>query len=274
MLFAQLLAAVAVDRSSIFANSAAAADRRETEESLGIALASRLGQLTSLPPVLTDLAPHDETGLPQPLAPPSGRVILLRSLVLFLKLATLTFNVKADRFSGQKVDSDMHPSVQALWHVTFFTAADFLDQITDVKPDGTRTAVDNGNREEQTLCVVLCEHAAATLRQALKEPGVGRPRQACLQLLTAVLAGMPPDLLRQQIKQLGMSWSMRWARALRLLSAIQPLQLLLGPGIDSFCIFKQSCCLCRAFAIGSGLPEWTSCRSCQRLQHAALLLLL
>lgn len=140
LLFAKLLAAVAVDRSTIFANAAGAADRGESEESLHIALTSRQGQLTSFSPVLlTDLIPHDETGSPQPLAPPSRRVILLRSLVLFLKLATLTFNVKADRNSGQKVDSDMHPSVQALWHVTFFTAAEFLDQITDVKPDNTLT---------------------------------------------------------------------------------------------------------------------------------------
>ena len=135
------------------------------------------------------------------------------------------------------------------------TAADFLKQITDVKPDGTRTCTDTHNPEEQTLCVVLCEHVAVTLRQALKEPWAERQRRACLQLLMAVLADMPPELLGQQIKRLGTGRGVRWAGALRPLFAIQPLQSGVGQCADGLCRLEQFGYPCRADAYGGVLPE-------------------
>ena len=201
LLFAQLLTTVAVDRSSILVDSA------EAEEGLCSAVVSRLEQLTDISscvPVLLNTTPADQPGSPEPRALPSRHVILLRSLVLFLKLATLTFSVKADHHPGQ-VDSELHHSIAALWRVIFETAGDFLDEPypSNAKGDGTQTCTYYGNEEEQSLCVVLCEHAAVTLRQALKEPWADKPRRAILRVLTAVLNGMNPELMTQQIQRLG-----------------------------------------------------------------------
>lgn len=208
LLFAQLLAVLAVDRSSILANIARTDDTTEAEESLSYAVGSKLEQLIDMncnvPVQLKDPTRNDVPGNPQTLPQPSTRIVLLRTLILFLKLATLTLNVKADMLHGQ-IGSEMHHAVAALWLAIFVTALDFLTEIVDTKPGGTHTFTDDVNQEEQTLSTLLCERAAATLRQALKEPRAEKPRRACLQLLTAVLASMKPELMRQETKRLGTS---------------------------------------------------------------------
>ena len=203
LLFAQLLPAAAVDCSRIPATSAAADDIAEAEKSLHSAVTSRLEQLKRIscctPLLPADPTPHG-TSNPQALFQPSRRVTVLRSLVLFWKLATLMFSVKEDTVPGQ-LDSEMPGELDSeihcrMWHVVTVTTVDFLD----VKPDGTFAGGVNSSPEEQTLCVVLSEHAAAILHQALKEPGSGKARGACLQLLSAVLPYMLPELLRQEVK--------------------------------------------------------------------------
>lgn len=101
LLFAQLLAAIAADCKSIFANIVAPRKSIKQEEQLRSAFASKLHQLADTscctPVLLPDsTTTQDQAGDPQSLLRPSKRVSMLRSAVLLLKLATLTCHLQAD----------------------------------------------------------------------------------------------------------------------------------------------------------------------------------
>ena len=127
--------------------------------------------------------------------------MLLRSAVLILKLATLTFSVKAD-YSGH-VNPEMPMSVQSLWNMMLTLASSLSHLNSLTQPHDTSTCSDRANQEEQTLCMHLCEHLVVTLRQAIKVPQAQMASHGCLQLLWAVLHGMHPEAVRNTVKRLG-----------------------------------------------------------------------
>ena len=209
LLFAQLLAVVAAELNSILANIKAPTDAAEATELLRSAIASKLQELTDVsccaPVLLTDPTTQDQTPALQPPPTPSKRVILLRSAVLISKLATLTFNVKADLIGH--ADAEMPMSVQALWQTMSTLATHNFDTVTESATcSGSSTPLlvsVRSSQEERTLCVVLCEHLVTTLRQGLKEPQAEAQKLACLQLLSVTLGVMHPELVRREIKRLG-----------------------------------------------------------------------
>ena len=202
LLFAQLLTAVAAEHTTTVANSTGDVTWGEAPSELRLAIISRLQQLTEInscvPVRLTDRVPHGIIRSPQPTGP--DLVSMLRSLALFLKLATLTFSVKAD-FSSH---AEMPVLVRSLWRVILDIAARFQVELTVTCSDGYTYTEAPVGQEEQTLCVLLFEHTVATLRQARKEPGGDVPKQGCLHLLAVVAAAMTPQLLRDEIRRLGM----------------------------------------------------------------------
>ena len=206
LLFAQLLAAVAAERSAILAPFTVATTVVESTYMLKSAITTRLEQLTAIscctPVLLADPSPHGvASAAPDLQTKLSKTVITLRSLVLFLKLATLTFSVKADLNSGGSVQVPL--LVQGLWDIILYFAGSFLDDLTVEREDGSCYMKVFTSQQEQTLCVVLCEHAAATLRQALKEPWAELPRKACLRLMAVLMMLIPATLLRSEVKRLG-----------------------------------------------------------------------
>lgn len=208
LLFAQLLAVVAAERNSIFTNTTAPDDSTQKGELLRSAIAGRLQQLTDFscctPVLLPDIATQTEA----PNQPkPSKHVSMLRSAVLILKLATVTFAVKAD--VPGSVDLDMPLSQQTLWHITSMLTANISDSITASRSASAcsgclkQACSECVKLEEQTLCVALFDHSIATLRQTLKDPKAGLQKLACLQLLIMLLDAMHPALLRHEVKRLG-----------------------------------------------------------------------
>lgn len=201
LLFAQLLAAVAADNSSVLKMEIAsvAPDSTEHREILRSAIASKLQQLTdisSCTPALLSNSTTGQTGAPQALPAPSQRVITLRSAALISKLATLTFSVKADLVGH--LDPEMPMSVQSLWH-SMSTLARSLNKLAQL--DGAMS--DGASQEDQALCFQLCMLLVDTLRQASKEAQAGKQKQACLGLLWAALINMLTELLRSAVKKLG-----------------------------------------------------------------------
>ena len=205
LLFAQLLAVVAAERKSVFANITAPTDSTEKLELLRSAINNRLQGLTnvscctSVP--LTDPTRQSATGID---ARPSKWVVLLRSAVLILKLATLTFNVKADLLGH--ADPKMPVSVHALWHSISALASYILTSFTDALEASTCTSPSvsiSSGQEEQMLCSALCEHLVAMLQQGVKQPQIKAQRLASLQLLSVILNTMDADLSRHEIKRLG-----------------------------------------------------------------------
>ena len=170
LLFAQLLTVIAAHFHSITASVTTGADQRS-------AIASKLQQLTSnshcTPVLSTDPSIKDQAGAPQPpqpLAKPSKRVLLLRSAVLLLRLATLTFNVKADFLPGQQKSLPssspfrMPSAVRSLWFVVSSLSVDLMKC---TEPDDVFACSKDSNQEEKTLAVALLEHLVLTLRQCV-----------------------------------------------------------------------------------------------------------
>ena len=124
LLLAQLMIAAAAERNSIFANIADSTDSTEGGLHLRSAIVRKLQQLTDLscctPVLLTDSTTQSQTCASQPLPKPSKRISILRSAVLMLKLATLTFNVKADACGHVNVDRTA--SAQPLWRLIVILA--------------------------------------------------------------------------------------------------------------------------------------------------------
>ena len=206
LLFAQLLVAVAADLKSTLANITAPIASTQGGKQLRSAFASKLQQLTSdnrCTPVLlyADPITHDHSGISQPLPKPSSLVSILRSAVLVLKLATVTFNVGVDVHGHIGPDPPM--SAHMLWPVIL----KLVGSIQGVLDASTSSRV--SNQEEQTLCAALCEHSVATLRQGLKEPLAHMQRLACLRLLWATLAAMQPQQVRHEVKTLGTTLTVR-----------------------------------------------------------------
>lgn len=202
LLFAQLLAGVAAD-SSISEKTAGPHSTEEEDEQVRRATASKLQQLTELScctPLTDPTTSHDQAGAAQPLPNPSKHVILLCSAVLISRLATLTFNVKADLL-GTLADPEMRMAVQYFWLAMPTAAASILDSVTE--PDVASTCLGSSNQEEQAMRKSLCELVTATLRQARKRPSAHQQRVACLQTLLRLITVMHPELLRSETKRLG-----------------------------------------------------------------------
>ena len=207
LLFAQLLATAASNRNALVAPLMRAGTTiDEVMAVLHHAITTTLEQPTEFscctPVLQADPTPHDGTSTaPQPQTQPCTQphVTILRSLVLFLKLATLTFNVKAD-LRGH-VETPL--LVQSLWDIVFLLAGGLLADRTVEEDDGVSWVHLFASQQEHTLCVLLCEHAVATLRQALKEPQAELPRKSCLRLLVVVTGLMPEELLRPEVEKLG-----------------------------------------------------------------------
>ena len=201
LLLAQLLAVVAAERKKIVTSLTVPIKSAAGREQVRAAVASQLQQLTDksccTPVLLADPTTWAQGDTLQPLPIPSKRVSMLRGAVLISKLASLTFNVKADLLGH--ADPDMPMSVQSLWHIMSHLA----DNVRKSDEDGKLT----WSAQEQTLCVVLHEHSAATLRPAVKEPQAGVQKEACLRLLFSMLhmawCCMHPPLLKQEIQRLG-----------------------------------------------------------------------
>ena len=216
LLVAQLLATVAAEHKDILCviapiNSTAGWDQ------LRSAVVSRMNKLTDnscCTPVLLPgpTTSQDCAGAPQPLLKPSKCVTALRGAVLVSKLATLTFNVKADLL-GHAEPPGMPVAVQSLWHVMSSLAVRSLDCLYDSESDESESEAETSicswrpNCEENILCVHLCEHIVATLRPAVKEPEAGFQTAACLQLLDAMLdmacQKMRAQLLTYEVNRLG-----------------------------------------------------------------------
>ena len=198
LLFAQLLAVVAAQRSSILA---------QDQELRRCVIASKLQELTDVscctPIEPTDPFTPDQTGALQPLLKPSKHIALLRSAVLITKLAALTNHVKADVFGH--VDPEMPKSVQALWRIMSYLATSILE--SSLESTGADSSPESANQEKEVereeLCAALCEHLVVTLRQSLKEPQAGMQRTARLSLLTVILTVMSPAVLGYMVKKLG-----------------------------------------------------------------------
>ena len=122
--------------------------------------------------------------------------------MLVLKLATLTFNVKAD--AQGHIDPDASMSSHMLWPTIFNLLHSIYEIMHD--EDTSPTVI---NQEEQTLCAAVCEHSVASLRQGLKEPLADMQRLACLRLLWAVLAVMCPQQVKHAVKTLGIRLAVR-----------------------------------------------------------------
>ena len=196
-LFAQLLVAVAADRKSTLANITDPIESTKGGQQLRSAIASKLQQLTSdnqCTPVLlyADPITHDQSGSSHPPPKPGSLVSILRGTLLVLKVATLTFNVKAD--ARGYVDPGAPMSAHMLWPV-------ILNLVSSIQ--GVLDVSTSSNQEEETLCAALCEHSLATLRQGLKEPLANMQRLACLRLLWVMLAAMQPQQVRHKVKTLG-----------------------------------------------------------------------
>lgn len=206
LLFAQLLVAVASERRTIFAPVMEIdTTMNEVRRVVISAVTSKLEQLTDIscctPVLLTDPIPGDETSdAPQLMPTPSKHVIMLRSLVLFLKLATLASSIKPD-LHGHVA---MPLLVQSLWDIILYLLGSFSDDnLAVTEEDGSCSLNIFASQQEHTLCVVLCEHAVAMLRQAVKQPKAELPRKGCLRLLAIFTSLMPAELLRHEVKKLG-----------------------------------------------------------------------
>lgn len=204
MLFAQLLTVVAAEPISSTASVTSTAGAHQ----LRSAIASKLQQLTDnsccTPVLLKDPIAQDQASAPKPLAEVSKRVHLLRSAILLVKLATLTFNVKVD-FLGSG-DYDMPMAVHKLWLV--MTKLSGRIHETSKEPDGATPCSRAAEQEEEILAVALLEHLVLTLRQIVKEPKLrliaDLPHAvACLGMSAAVLSIMPPEVVRREVKRLG-----------------------------------------------------------------------
>ena len=220
LLVAQLLATVAAERKAVLASVAAPIDSTAGRDQLRSAIASRMFKLTDSSCCYPVLLPgpttnQDQAGPPQPLPKASKCVTALRGAVLISKLATLTFNVKADLI-GHAEPPGMPVAVQSLWHVMSTMAARSLDSIhvsesdeseSETESDDTSICTWSANCEEHILCIHLCEHIIAILRPAIKEPEAGFQQTACLSLLGAMLnmasQKMRAHLLTYEVNRLG-----------------------------------------------------------------------
>ena len=194
LLFIQLLNVVAAECNIVTASVASTAGA----DQLRSAIASKLQQLTNnsrCTLVPADLAAPDQAGAPQPMAEPSKRVLLLRSAVLLLKLATLTFNVKTNFLPPQQIflsdnDFEMPRAVQTLWYLMTPLAVAII--ATGIEPNDATTCHKDTDQEEETLTTALFEHLVLTLRQGVKDPIFRLMAElphtvACVRLLAAVL---------------------------------------------------------------------------------------
>ena len=212
LLFVQLLNVVAAERNNTTASVTSTAGANQ----LSSAVASKLHELTNnsccMPESLTDPTNPDQAGAPQPKAEPSKHVLLLRSAVLLLKLATLTFNVKADFVPPRQIfflsshGFEMPRAVRSLWYMMTSLAVGIITSRTE----SCDAAVSHGesDEEEETLAVALFQHLVLTLRQAVKDPSYKLIAElphavACLKLLAAVMSTMHPKVVRCEVKRLG-----------------------------------------------------------------------
>ena len=222
LLFAQLLTAIAAEGNSMLATMTSPPKSTSEDAHLRPAIASMLQTLTDVN-CCTPVPLTDSADAPKPLSKPSQLVIMLRSTVLILKLATLTYNVRPD-LPGH-TDGPGPPfsvlsiSMQTLWYsMAAVTRSLFTISVDELGPVGvcTLSATARGvcslrptNKEEQTLCPVLIEHLLLTLRQCLKGryakvPSVQKLQKvACLLLWEVLLPIMHPDQLGPEIKRLG-----------------------------------------------------------------------
>lgn len=220
LLFAQLLTAIAAERNSLLATMTAPPSSTSEDAHLRPAIASMLQTLTDVN-CYTPVPLTDSADAPEPLSEPSQLVVMLRRAVLILKLATLTYNVKADLLGHDEGTpiSVLSISMQTLWYsmaavtrslLTISVAE--LGAVDVCTPSANARGVLSlrpADKEVQTLCTVLIEHLLLTLRQCLKGPhakvlSVSKVQKvACLVSWEVLLPIMHPDQLGPQTKRLG-----------------------------------------------------------------------
>jgi len=123
---------------------------------------------------------------PQPVTPlPARRTVLLRSALLFVKLASLTQSVKAD-FLGH-VDPEVPAAVRALWHSLQASSESLLAHHKDAEAQAAHDESDEEAQGTQRLCLLLIQHLVSMLRKCVKEPKVFEQGVACCHLLGSIL---------------------------------------------------------------------------------------
>lgn len=156
-----------------------------------------------------------------------------------MKLATLTFNVKADVLPPRQIsfqssyDFEMPSAARNLWFVMKYLAVDIVKTHLELSDATTchRGSDQDSDQEEQTLAVALFEHLVLTLRQCVKEPSFRLIAElphalACLKLLLAVVSSMQPKVMRHEVKRLVMAStaSGSWCRHHYICFAMLPMQ--------------------------------------------------
>ena len=215
LLFAQLLAKLAVERDQLFPVSTSLTlwDRVSLHTYIDIhsrqlAVAS---SLEIMPPATPGVhAPEQQPrgiGMLAPESLPRRHIVLLRSALLVLKLASLTHNVKAD-FLGH-ADSDIPAAVQALWRTLNSIAGSLEQKYKIAASHGASAGVDESAEEAeeaQRLCLLLIQLLVPVLRQCVKEPQVRLRAAACCHLLEQLLViptAQQMQLLASEVIRLG-----------------------------------------------------------------------
>ena len=129
--------------------------------------------------------PEDIAG-PQPVTLlPARHIVLLRSALLFLKLAGLTHSVKAD-FRGH-VDPEAPAAVRALWQSLQALSESLLVHHKDADAQASYDESDEEAQGTQRLCLLLIQHLISVLRKCAKEPKAVEQAVACCHLLDSIL---------------------------------------------------------------------------------------
>ena len=213
LLFAQLLTKLAAERNQPLPdNTSLTLLDRASLRTYSIIHLRQLASASSLGP-MPPATPGAEASGQQPgdidrlESMPSRHIVLLRSALLVLKLASLTHNVKAD-FVGH-ADSDIPAAVQALWQ-TLKSIAGCLERWHKhaASPEVSAGVVDSVEEAEeaQRLSLLLVQLLVPVLRQCVKEPQVRMRAAACCRLLEQLL-GTPNvqqmQLLASEVMRLG-----------------------------------------------------------------------
>ncbi len=116
---------------------------------------------------------------------PGRHIVLLRSALLFLKLASLTHSVKAD-FLGH-VDPEAPAAVRALWQSLQALSESLLAHHKDADTQAAYDESDEEAQGAQRLSLLLIQHLISMLQKCVKEPKAVEQAVACCHLLDSIL---------------------------------------------------------------------------------------
>ena len=153
-----------------------------------LASLSNLQPLSSTVSAIKPLPGTQSEGIagPQPVSPlPARCIVLLRSALLYLKLANLTQSVKAD-FLGH-VDPEVPAAVRALWHSLQASSESLLAHHRDAEAQAAYDESDEEAQGTQRLCLLLIQHLVPMLQKCVKEPKLFEQGVACCHLLGSIL---------------------------------------------------------------------------------------